>query len=463
MAAGLDQGAGRPITNAGGQLFFSVNEQNGTQLWTSDGTEAGTQIVRDVAAGTYFNLPLMLGSQRMFIGSDDQGFALWRTDGTSAGTTVALRLTDVNDVVRATVFNNILYFFDLEATGISLWRSDATAAGTYKVTQIRSDTNRPIPSTIVKSGDKFYFLAADSEHGYELWASNGTASGTGMLLDLDPEAYSSQLSALTDVEGTLYFVRESPPYEKFELWKSQGTAASTSKVANLPHYYDEVYNVKRGPQQLTSAGGKLFFTIQEDSRGYRLWVSDGSAQGTKRVQGADGPTIAREPRQMVRFGDVLLFAASGDRHGDELWRSDGTAAGTYRVKDIAPGPADSGIFTLTALGDERQALFAATDGLRGSEVWVTDGTTQGTWRVEDIASGPRSANPTQFTEVNSSIFFFANDHISGRELWVMPRSALVLPPATPTASPTPSTTPIPSSTPTQRPEAYNMYLPTLQR
>ena len=40
------------LTNVGGTLFFTANDGvNGTELWKSDGTAAGTVMVKDINAG----------------------------------------------------------------------------------------------------------------------------------------------------------------------------------------------------------------------------------------------------------------------------------------------------------------------------------------------------------------------------------------------------------------------------
>ena len=70
-------------------LFFSVttNDQ-GTELWKSDGTSFGTVLVRDIAKGTSSSDPRYLTNVNgtLYFRATDgfAGFELWKSDGTSA-------------------------------------------------------------------------------------------------------------------------------------------------------------------------------------------------------------------------------------------------------------------------------------------------------------------------------------------------------------------------------------------
>jgi ELWxxDGT repeat protein len=80
---------------------------------------------------------------------------------------------------------------------------------------------------------------------------------------------------------------------------------------------------------------------------------------------------------------------------------------------------------LTAVGP--LLLFAAFEPDSGVELWRSDGSERGTWRLQDIANGPASASPYGFTAVGDQVFFAANDHLRGAELWAVPRGALNTP------------------------------------
>jgi len=93
------------------------------------------------------------------------------------------------------------------------------------------------------------------------------------------------------------------------------------------------------------------------------------------------------PDELFPHDGRLFFAATNPEHGRELWVSDGTAEGTRLVADLTPGPADSPIWTIASLGDRLLFAFRHFEGLTGStflELFSTDGTPEGTAKL----SGP---------------------------------------------------------------------------
>ncbi|MBJ64078.1 MAG: hypothetical protein CMB55_04705 [Euryarchaeota archaeon] len=61
------------------------------------------------------------------------------------------------------------------------------------------------PAHLTAVGNTLYFRANDGNNGLELWKSDGTASGTVMVKDINSGSDSSIPSYLTAVGNTLYF------------------------------------------------------------------------------------------------------------------------------------------------------------------------------------------------------------------------------------------------------------------
>jgi ELWxxDGT repeat protein len=127
------------------------------------------------------------------------------------------------------------------------------------------------------------------------------------------------------------------------------------------------------------------------------------------------------PRGFVNINGQIFFAASdGAAHGRELWKTDGTASGKVMVSDINPGPNGSYPYFLTNVSGT--LFFAANDGTHGFELWESNGTAAGIFMVKDIKPGlpnpyPHSSYPQNLTNLNGTLFFFANDGTHGNVLW----------------------------------------------
>ncbi|MDY7229078.1 ELWxxDGT repeat protein [Hyalangium rubrum] len=113
---------------------------------------------------------------------------------------------------------------------------------------------------------------------------------------------------------------------------------------------------------------------------------------------------------------LLLVAASfWPWHRAAALGSTQPCAAPVVVRDIAPG-ADSSF--ISELVDVNGTLFfAADDGVSGVELWRSDGTEAGTQRVADIRPGGANASPRELTAVGSTLFFLVPLGPVGLELW----------------------------------------------
>jgi ELWxxDGT repeat protein len=118
---------------------------------------------------------------------------------------------------------------------------------------------------------------------------------------------------------------------------------------------------------------------------------------------------------LLAVGDTLFFQATDQMGGAELWKSDGTPEGTLRVEDIVPGEAGSG--ARPAIDAGGVLVFTADDGEHGLELWRSDGTAEGTFLLADVNPGPRPSSPGGLTIAGGVLFFHALSDASGVELW----------------------------------------------
>ncbi|MCA9958785.1 MAG: hypothetical protein KC443_07120 [Anaerolineales bacterium] len=346
------------------------------------------------------------------------GRQLWRTDGTITGTRMVKQINQNGNGVwnnrTMLQMNGVLFFIGSDGVhGYELWKSDGTADGTMMVKDINPFGNafgNNSPSSYIKAiGDTIYMSAQNGVDGYELWKSDGTEAGTIQLANINPSGDASP-GMFTNVNGILFFSAKGSTQQR-ELWRSDGTKAGTFLVAdsNNPGIQD--------PHYLTAMGDLLFFSAQHPDYGIELWQSDGTANGTKLVR--DINTVAHsEPTNLTVSNNQLFFTAYTNSAGRELWQSDGTFTGTVMVKDIFPGIQSSDpqrLFNAQGL-----LVFLANDGTHDLELWGSDGTENGTYLIKDInpeGDGIPNSNYFSIAMFNNTLFFNANDGISGTELW----------------------------------------------
>ncbi len=304
---------------SGGKLFFSAADStHGRELWVTDGTTAGTFLVKDIHPG--FNSGVSInfdysaydhnGILYFKANNGNNGTQLWRSDGTETGTWMVKNLyigqTDYGLSDFASL-GSVLYF--ISNTGKALWRSDGTENGTYIV------KNFAIVRSLTTFKNRLYFSAAPDNSGEELWRSDGTVNGTYRLKDLNG-AYGASLPVnFHATSDALYFMAATNA--GWEMWRTTGTEASTVMVKDINpgggngvlSYYSEAV--------ITHIGNTIYFRADDGVNGYQLWKSDGTENGTVRVSAIPGQ-LSPYCTFPVVDGTVLFNTYNGPRY----WKYD---------------------------------------------------------------------------------------------------------------------------------------------
>jgi ELWxxDGT repeat protein len=179
-----------------------------------------------------------------------------------------------------------------------------------------------------------YFSVNDSEHGQELWKSNGSYDTTVILKDINPGFHGSKPSSLVISEGYLYFVADDGEHGN-ELWCSDGTTNGTNLV------YDINTNGNSLPSYLTSDGNYLYFAANDGVNGIELWRTYQTPSGghqtvlVKDINQTSG--APSNPNRLTFFKNKLYFSAEDGSNRYKLWTSDGTSGGTKLVTNLYSG------------------------------------------------------------------------------------------------------------------------------
>ena len=468
----------------GARVCFHLNHaETGSELWCSDGTEAGTVLVRDIHSDPGSAVGDIAALERwvMLAARTGNGHtSLWRSDGTAARTKpVSYMVDEPQSFVRG---GSYLWFIGTDYWGSrlprGLWRTDGTAQGTARIADVFQ------PEGITPDGAGAFFSAnSDGSSGHEPWISDGTRAGTHLIKDINPHVYyppftfppivgSSNPSAAVRIGSQLLFAADDGLTGR-ELWATDGTAPGTRQVLDIdprfdPHYVEPLRPYGSDPGSLVRLGGAVLFAAGEETAGRELWRTDGTAAGTRlvrdllpgsagssphdlvvlagkvyfvaetgtgeglwRTDGTESGTVLirrlivqgapSQGRGLTVVGNRIFFVVDNERTGPELFVSDGTFRGT-RLLELRPGPNGSYPQALAAIGGK--LLFAADDGETGLEPWVSDGTPGGTRRLADLFPGPNASSPSSFTATTKLLFFGADDGTHGRELWALPLAGL---------------------------------------
>ena len=445
--------------------LFKMFYTNNSALKVSDGTPAGTTTIASaVAPRAIFSV----GNRLLFVGQTlSAGRELFSSDGTAAGTGLLKELVSgsngiddasINTKIRASASRLFLSFQNPSVTNdTQLWVSDATPAGTVEISgnQI-ADPGRLF---IMPTGGTAAVLGYERQLGGngEPFFATGVSGGTLALGNFISDAGDSFPSPLASINQRLIFnatidgtggsrtlpIGASTPLLNFvsvnnifsvffgKLWLqnsfdlafSDGTVAGTVSAPGIdPRVSD--------PGCMIERGGFIYFPAQGPGNvNSEIYKSDGTVAGTVAVTnlsvtpnaGLDSFCFSSEFRHIAALGDKLLFEASDGVGGLELFALNASDA-TSLVLDINPGSSTSllgGLTPLTARGALPDVVvFRANDGVFGDEIWVTGGTAQSTQRISDINPGAGSSDPKGFLLVGNKVFFTAVAPASGRELYV---------------------------------------------
>jgi len=374
-----------------GRLLFSAGSDDGTELWFTNGTAAGT-FVEDLSPGYAGSNPknfTRVGSRVFFLASTPAtGSELWSTLGPGQTSMVAdLQPGSGQSVVRSlTAFGDDLYFTaSVEATR-GLYTVDSVS---LVLTPVAAGVVKAASNTeIVDDGSRIYFKGLPISGGTtEIWASDGTSGGTEPATDGACAAWGQLLGVATSV---------------FAVCDEAGSTRLLRLDPGSPDGAAVMHDFGgQSVDQLTAAGGTLYMVVGDEE----VWGLDSTTGMTSQITGFGG---GASPDDLLKFEGKLLFTATAV-NGRELFWTDGLLVGEINIFPGQPGsdPTDLRVH-------DGRVYFTADDGVSGRELWSTDGTAVETSMVIDLEPGPFDSG----IEMGPSTDFGLVFKRAGRELWL---------------------------------------------
>ena len=457
-----------PAAGNGFLLFQGTTAAAGSEAWVTDGTPAGTRMLRDWngKAGGLCESPVEAGGDVYFLAWDGAGKAVWKTDGKravrfsplpgSAGavkwespvvlgnhiifgamdrakpygvmvfpfsldlkTGKTVRLASLGSVpytipcrLESVRLGSKVYFCWASLSGgaltCSLWVTDGTPRGTSRVISRGFSPREGWKCPIAVRGGYILFAGWDSNGGWELWRTDGTSAGTVRLKDIYSGARDGSPAGFTPAGGYTIFSARDPVHGR-ELWRTDGTAKGTILLQDL-------YPGKEGrssqPSRFARILGKTLFWARDPVFGREPWVTRGDPAGTGLLKDLVPGLNSSLSSTFLPGYDWILFRGPKDPFHFGLWRTDGTRGGTVLLNYKGDVPSILGEWIRFA----GKVYFEGETYAFGTEPWVTDGTAGGTKLLKDLAPGKVSGRFLSPVEAGGKLFFMARAGL-GYTLW----------------------------------------------
>ena len=294
-------------------MLFSA--ENGTALWASDGTEAGTGLVSAFlptqrGGGFFYGSAVGAGARAFATVVESDDYGLYVTDGTAgtaAGTSYVGRFNISSTDLSITPFGPGLLFASSEGPGgsgpYSVRLTDGTAAGTRRVTPDLDLQGFPRLEKVVTLAGGDAYVSANEGGALALWRvrPDGT-SGVALRLppaetlvlrtgyfDVARERRASQPVAVGG--GAIYVLasRSTPVNTAYEvvysLWRGQPGGAEL-----VASYGPTDLNLA---PQMVEAGGRVYVTFSSAATGLELFTLGRTAVAGEPAPGAG--TLALGP------------------------------------------------------------------------------------------------------------------------------------------------------------------------
>ncbi|MCB9883673.1 MAG: hypothetical protein H6832_17365 [Planctomycetes bacterium] len=296
----LDSTVAVVTTHEGSVYFFAyglVNNQRTLGLWCSDGSASGTILLKTGTLGfststiaTYWR-SASLGKDLYFLNRETGTGELWKTDGTVAGTQMVFTFNDRAKQISPLIgWKGKVWCDVIQNAKHELWTSDGTSAGTsFLVNGWAANSMTP-----ADSGDVMYFGFAPSGTGTytELWKTDGTLAGT--------QSITNQVTMLDAPPGHTQGVPLGGRKVFFAgrvgnaMWPfvTDGTATGTVQLSSTINMW---VSPQFGYHIARVGDGSVAVFHSASNMGQELGLTDGTPQGTKVFDFRPGLSITGMP------------------------------------------------------------------------------------------------------------------------------------------------------------------------
>ncbi|GAB2645445.1 hypothetical protein GCM10027035_44430 [Emticicia sediminis] len=394
-------------TNKGVYITFS------NQIWQANFNNGTLSLVKTLTnffqqkSGLAFNSKFYFITTTFasyYLGND---FQLWESDGTTAGT-VVIKEFPATQSLRLSKTGDNLYIFSKTVNSINIWQKSQNNSEINLLKTVNISTNDYLNEVYPNFQNKVLFMMRISNQN-QLWESDGTINGTKINQSTFPEI--NEYSDLF-VSDNYYYYSIYTPNVGTKIWKLNGE--DTSLLIDIPDAISKVYNY-------ALCGNNLFFVLKRTSGKdylYKYDLSNGNIEVLSIMENFN----KEYTKNFICLKENLAFSAksnSSDSGKSQLHISDGTQVGTRFIASMENkvlgfnSHASRGIFPL----NDKEILVSVDDKFYDLE-WFTfricdnPSDLSGLTSDSKIQSSPSTINSTERLTGDSRVYYFAPQSIN---------------------------------------------------
>lgn len=327
-------------------------------------------------------------------------------------------------------FNNKLFYFGTDEYGLGPMLSDGTANGTSR---IKSDVNVPsygwpvseyVPN--IQLNNKIYFPCSIGGSPVALCGSDGTSVGTIMVKNINPMGKDGSNSydypSFVRVGNTNKFLfKVSENNFSAKLWVSDGTENGTYNLNVLPSFQNKYAIINNKTYYVA-----FDYTLNKNV----LMATDGTQNGTQVFYNFSGN---KSFSSILGYTDDKFFFLVNNQidywtSKTELWVSDGSVSGTFMLKTFSnPHYSNPGFNSNVDVKDGKLYFFACAENaanLTKHAPYISDGTINGTYKISnnefDNGAYPVASYSGSFiTHCDNKVYYMSAPNYNGyNSMWV---------------------------------------------
>jgi ELWxxDGT repeat protein len=376
-----------------GSLYFGADDSSGTntggvdvgrELWKSDGTAAGTVLVKDIRTGSANSSPFnfFIFNSNFYFTANDGAAELWTSDGTEAGTVKVDLLPSINGDVPNNATNYISQvFLTVNANGDNgqLFEWDGIN-GDFAADAVNPAATTEVREIVQFDNGLYLYMSYSADDaldiGFELYKYDVATDTYSLISDIAPglngsgNPNSSGISNFTPFLTELYFEAESKLYQTDGTVTIEVPAAVALNLDNVTNLFrfgdfllfeadngitgDQLYRLDNTTGIITALSAIAGANNDHDPSDYALgqgvvyYAAEDNVDNEQHLWSTDGTTITQLDDTITKLDDITIF-------NDKVY-FEGEGSDTIGLELYVYDPATASISQLTGLGSIQIAL-----------------------------------------------------------------------------------------------------------